>query len=278
MRGRDRLRAVFVDGVVVAGAQGLVIEEADLVLTQVALTLGRLDIQARGIHLVADVAQDRLDLRAAEDRIIDVVAVRARQPDIAPIPGRVIGVLEEDELQLGPAEGAIAQLGRGSQLLLEDGARRLRDLTRPVQPGQIALDHRGVRLARRAPQGVEVEVEEHIAIPPLPGGERVAGHGVHLDIDGEQVVAPLRAMGQDVVEEEARVQPLALQSPLHVGEGHNDGVDFAAVDLGSQRVHREPWCACAHRDPFSRRGPIRPRSSAAVASQCSPMAIRAASA
>jgi hypothetical protein len=43
VRGGDRLRAVFVDDVVVAGAQGLVIEEADLVLTQVALPLGRLD-------------------------------------------------------------------------------------------------------------------------------------------------------------------------------------------------------------------------------------------
>ena len=78
--GRDLLGRVAVDDVVVARAHRRVEEEADLVLAVVALALGALDDGAGGIHLVADLAQERLDAVAAEDRVVDVVAVRRRQP------------------------------------------------------------------------------------------------------------------------------------------------------------------------------------------------------
>jgi hypothetical protein len=37
-----------------------------------------------------------------------------------------------------------------------------------------------------------------------------------------------------VVEEERRVQPLARQPPLHVGERDDDGVDLLGGDVGAQ--------------------------------------------
>ena len=61
VRGRDLLGRRLVDRVVVAGADDLVVAEGDLVLAEVALPLGALDGHARGVHLVADVAQQRLD-------------------------------------------------------------------------------------------------------------------------------------------------------------------------------------------------------------------------
>ena len=53
---------------------------------------------------------------------------------------------------------------------------------------------RGARLPRGAPQRVEVEDEHHVAVAALPRGHRVAVDGVHVDVDGEQVVAALGAV------------------------------------------------------------------------------------
>ena len=40
--------------------------------------------------------------------------------------------------------------------------------------------------------------------------------------------------GVHLLDEELGVQALAHQPPLHVGEGDDDGVDRAALDLGAQ--------------------------------------------
>ena len=72
-----------------------------------------------------------------------------------------------------------------------------------------------------------VEHELHVAVPLLPRRDGVAADGVHVDVDGQQVVAALGARLERDVEEVAGVQPLALQPALHVGEGDHDGVDLA---------------------------------------------------
>ena len=80
------------------------------------------------------------------------------------------------------------------------------------------------------PEGVLVEDELHVAVALLPRRDRVAVDGVHVDVDGEQVVAALGAVAEHVVDEVARVQALALQPPLHVGERDDHGVDGPVVD------------------------------------------------
>ena len=105
---------------------------------------------------------------------------------------------------------------------------------------------------------------------------RVAVDGVHVDVDGEQVVAALGAVREHVVEEVPRVQPLALQPALHVGEGDDHGVDLAVVDpLAASVLEVEVAVRCGASCAllcFRRvRQPSRPRSSAAVSSQCSSM-------
>ncbi len=86
------------------------------------------------------------------------------------------------------------------------------------------------------PQRVEVGLHLEVAVAALPRGHRVAVDGVHLDVDGEQVVARLGAVLDDLVEEVARGQALALQAALHVGQRQQDGVDLAGVDLRAQLV------------------------------------------
>ena len=51
------------------------VAEVDLVLAEVALALGVLDRHARAGHRVADPADQRLDARGAEQRVVDVVEV-----------------------------------------------------------------------------------------------------------------------------------------------------------------------------------------------------------
>jgi hypothetical protein len=46
-------------------------------------------------------------------------------------------------------------------------------------------------------------------------------------------------MVQDVFGKIRRMQPLALQPPLQVGEGDDDGIDIALVDPPSEIMHAE---------------------------------------
>ena len=117
MRARDLLGARLVDHVVVAGAQHTVEQEADLVLAEVALPLGRLHVHAGRVHLVADLAQHRLDLAAAEDGVVDVVEVGGREVAVAGEPGLLVRVLEDDELELGADEGSVARVAQPVELL-----------------------------------------------------------------------------------------------------------------------------------------------------------------
>src|SRR3712207_9203387 len=61
-------------------------------------------------------------------------------------------------------------------------------------------------------------LEHEVAVAALPGRDLVALDGVHVDVDGQQVVAGLGAVLEDLRQEVRGVQPLALQPPLHVGE------------------------------------------------------------
>ena len=135
-----------------------------------------------------------------------------------------------------PQCAAIPRLGRPVHLRLEHRPRRLLDGAAAVEPREVALHGGRVPAARGAAQRVEVEVEEHVAVAALPRGDGVAVDGVHVDVDGEQVVAALGAVLEHVVEEVVAVHPLALQATLHVGERDDDGVDVARLDLRAQLV------------------------------------------
>src|SRR5271163_1109841 len=73
------LGAGLVDAVVVAGREGVGKPEGDLMLAEVALTFGRLDVQAGAAHLIADPPEQVLDPAGADDRVVDVVLVGWRE-------------------------------------------------------------------------------------------------------------------------------------------------------------------------------------------------------
>ena len=236
--GGDHLRAGLVDAVVVRGGDDVVEEEADLVLAEVALALGRLHHHAGGVHVAADPSQDRLDAARSHHRVVDVVLVGRRQVAVALGPRLLIAVAVDHELQLGPGHGLPAALGGLVDLRAEHRPRRHRHRL-AVGGRQVALHHHRPVEPRHPPDGVEVEHELHVAVAGVPRGDRVAVDGVHLGVDGEEVVAPLDPVLERVLEEVGGVQELPLQPALHVGEGDDDGLDLARRDGGPHLVDGE---------------------------------------
>ena len=237
--------------VVVGGAQHLVVPEGDLVLAQVALALGRLDRQPGAVHRVADVAHQRLVPAGAQDRVVDVVARRARQPLVVRVERLLEGVGEDDELQLrGPVGGEpepLRLVGLGPQHL----PRRLADRG-AVQPREVALDHGRRGKPRREPQRAQVRCDQEVAVALFPRRDLIAAHGVHLDVHREQVVAALHAVTGHFVQEVPGVDPLALEPALHVREDDEHGVDLPGVDTLGERVEGQGGAGSWHRGASSR--------------------------
>ena len=242
LQGRDLLGGVLVDRVEVAGADGVGVAEVDLVLAEVALALGVLHRQVRRRHLAPDAAEQRLEPRRPEDRVVDVVEVAGHHVAVGLVPRLLVGVAEDDELELGGGQRAPAALGEPVELGLEDLARRGDD-RRAVVPVQVGHAHRRAGRPAHRPQRAEVGLHLEVAVAGLPRGHRVAVDRVHLDVDGEQVVAGLGAVLDHVLHEVRADQPLALQAALHVGEDEEDGVDRPLVDRLAQLVERHQWPA-----------------------------------
>ena len=99
-----------------------------------------------------------------------------------------------------------------------------------VLPDEVGQAHRGPLLPRHGTERRQIRTHREIPVATLPRGHRIALDGVHLDVDGEQVVAPLGAVLDDLLEEMAGGEALSLQAPLHVGERQHDRVDLARVD------------------------------------------------
>ncbi len=236
--GGDLLGAVLVDDVVVAGRQRIGVLEGDLVLARVALALGRFDLQSGAVHAEPDLAQDRLDPAGAEDRVVDVVLVGRGEVGVALRPRRLEALVEEDELELGADHRDPAALGEAVELRAQHLPRRLHDRS-AVEPLRIGEQHGRGRLPRDPPQRGEVRRHQQVAVAALPGRHRVTRDGVHLDIDGEQVIAAFGAVLDDLVQEVVGVEALAGQPALDVDDREDDGVDGPARHVGTQRVESQ---------------------------------------
>ena len=67
-----------------------------------------------------------------------------------------------------------------------------------------------------------------VAVALLPVRDRVAGHRLHVDVVGEQIVAAMRLLVR-AFEEVVGLHALADEPALHVGEGDDDRVDLAGA-------------------------------------------------
>ena len=253
----DLLGAVLVDRVLVRGLEHGAVGEVDLVLAEVALALGVLDPQPGAGHAVADPADQRLDARGAEHRVVDVVEVRRGEVAVAERRRLVVGVAEDDELELGRADGGQPALGEPVELRAQDLARRGDDRARrrpsAGRPGTARCPRATGRSRSVSKSGLHLEV----AVAALPRRHRVAVDGVHLDVDGEQVVAGLGAVARRPRRGSGgRSSRLPCSRPCMSVRHEQDGVDARRrrPPRAARRARVGPWartvpaqrCRCAN--------------------------------
>ena len=95
-----------------------------------------------------------------------------------------------------------------------------------------------------AAQRRQVGLHDEIAIALLPACRLVAGHRLHIDVVGEQIVAAMRLVVRGC-DEILGLEALADQPALHVDERGDDGVDLARGDGLLQLVEGQiPGHAC----------------------------------
>src|SRR4030095_2732650 len=98
---RDLFRAVLVERGAIRHLERLSVAEVDLFLAPTPLALRGLNRNVRGLHAVADRANQRLFLRGLEGVVVLEVAGHRRQVVIALSARLLEGLLETIELELG---------------------------------------------------------------------------------------------------------------------------------------------------------------------------------
>jgi hypothetical protein len=225
---------------VVVGCRDRVgVAEVDLVLTRPGLALRRLDAQPGRLHRRADAAQERFVVRGREQVIVEDVRHRGRQ---LPVVLRVrlgVRLAEEEELELRAEHRRVAESGGALDLRLQHLPGRRGD-RRAVVPRDVRERERGALEPWDAAQRREVRHEVEVAVPALPARDRVTRLRVHLHVETQQIVAALdRVPAVELLDEEARLEALPHQPPLHVGERHGDRVDVTAVNGRAQLVEAQ---------------------------------------
>jgi hypothetical protein len=199
-------------------------------------------------HLVADAAQQRLEPRGAEHRVVDVVLVGGLETVVALVPGGLVGVVEDDELELGADEGGEPPLGEPVELAAQDLPRRNRDRA-ALHALDVGEDQGGAVVPGDLPQRLEVGAQHEVAVAAVPRRERVAADGVHVDVDGQEVVAGFGGVADDLVQEVFGGAALALEPALHVRQRDEHGVDRARVHARPEFVEREHASPACHPSP-----------------------------
>ena len=213
------------------------VADVDLLLPRPPFALRVLDRDAGALQALADGAHDAFLLGGLQDVIVLDVAAGGLEAVEALAGGALVALVEQIELELGGEVGAHVALLEPGDLGLQDLPRRMRHLV-VVVIEHVAQHQRGALEPRRACQGREVGLHDEVAVALLPARRRVAGHRLHVDVVGEEIVAAVRLL-VGPADEELGLETLADQAPLHVGEGHDDGVDLAGLDGGLQCIERQ---------------------------------------
>ena len=246
---RDLLRAVLVDDVVVGHRQRVGEAEVDLVLARPRLALRGLDLDARAVHAVADLADEVLVVGRGEDVVVEDVRHGRRQVLVALRPRLLVGLAQEVELELRARHRREAERRCPLHLRLQHLPRR-RLNRRAVVPVDVAEDERGRLEPRNPPQRAEIRLRSRSRRSRAPSSRsRSPGSGPSpcRARGGSCSLRPGCSVGH-LLAEELRVEPLSHEPALHVGERDDDRVDRARLDLGLQLVERQHA-----RDPSGRR-------------------------
>ena len=155
-------------------------------------------------------------------------------------------------LEFGRGHYAEAALGGGVQLLAQDRAGGHGDeLVRHLRLHVAQHDGRAIEPAG-PPERSQVGGEVKVAVALLPIGEVVAGNGFHFHVDGQQVIAGMRARFDNLRDEILRLEPLAHQPAVEIGKHGQNRIDFARSGQLCQFAALQKSHTFAHqRSPFA---------------------------
>jgi hypothetical protein len=210
----------------------------DLVLAVPGLPLRELDWDAGAMHSPSNGAEVLLVHRGREHVVVEDVGDCRSQSPVVLLVRLGVALFIDIELELGREQRRVAQLLRPLVLRDQDLAWRCDDRRAVVIRNVTQHERRAIEPGHAA-QRRHVGHDREIAVTLLPVGHLVAGHGIHVHVEREQVVAALDPVLDDVVEKILRLDALPEKATLHVGEGGDDGVDRARFDLLAQVIERE---------------------------------------
>ena len=236
---RDLLGAVLVDRVVVRHRHRVGEAEVHLLLTRPGLALRALDRDARAVHAVPDLTQQRLVVGRREHVVVEDVRHRRREVAVVLSVRFLEALLQQVELELGADHRLVAQRReRARPVPSAPAAAKASPATRPPRRRRRArapspratgcgatCPGRDAWRSRRnpAPSSRSSSPESD----PSPCRARADSYN------------PRPLVGDVLVEEVLRVHALAQQPPLHVRERNDDGVDRPALDVAFQFVQRQ---------------------------------------
>ena len=148
-------------------------------------------------------------------------------------------LIEEIELELAGHLRLESERPAAFDLLLEQRARRDRNLLAGRFVDRVAEDERGAFEPGDATRGVPIGPGKVVAVARFPGHQLVAFGGFELDVGAEQIGAKVRAVLLGMFEEIPTADSLAEQPTLHIAARDDDGVDRAALDLGRELLRRQ---------------------------------------
>ena len=173
--------------------------------------------------------QDVVVLRVVADRLEARVAFPVR---------RLVGVLEEEELELRGDVDAVAELRRALDLPLEDAARRRLDGP-VVLVLEVAEDERRLLEPRDRPERRPVGHGMEVLVAGRPARHAVSRERRHVDVDREEIGAGVHPVARHLVQEEAPGDAFSHEPALLVGERDQDRVDLTAADELLEAVERQ---------------------------------------
>ena len=233
------LQALLEHDVAVGHGQRVGVADVELVLADAPLALRALDGHARPAQVAAHRRGDVLGAGALQQVV--VLEVPAGGVEVGVAAGRRVAVRRAVEvvLELGGGHRREPLPGRGVDLAPQHRPGGDGDRGVVADAGDVAQHQRRAVEPVGGAQGGEVGNQVHVAVAELPVGEVVAGDRLHLHVGGEQVVAPVRAVGRHLVEEHAGVVALAHEPAVVVGEPDDDGVDGVGRHRVAQGVEGE---------------------------------------
>ncbi len=139
----------------------------------------------------------------------------------------VIGFAEQVEFQFGSEICEVATLLQPLHLPPQDSTRRMRQIGVVVMVEHVAQNQRRLLQPRHMAQRGKVRLHDEVAIALRPACCLVAGHRLHIDVVGQQIVAAMRLVMRGFDEIPGQ-ETLADETALHVDGTGENRVDLVA--------------------------------------------------